>query len=76
MYLYYFPGPDWASIGSNGLGVFICVTCSGIHRQLGTHISRVRSCRLDQWPDDAVEVITNKDINKLEEGDYVGSLYW
>lgn len=53
-------GPDWASIGSNGLGVFICVTCSGIHRQLGTHISRVRSCRLDQWPDDAVEVMKER----------------
>ena len=34
----------------------MCVNCSGIHRMLGTHISRVKSCRLDQWADEAVQV--------------------
>ena len=31
--------PRWASYN---LGVFVCVTCSGVHRSLGTHISKVR----------------------------------
>lgn len=38
--------PEWASIN---LGILICIKCSGIHRQLGTHISKVRSTTLDTW---------------------------
>lgn len=39
--------PDWASLN---LGVLMCIECSGIHRNLGSHISRVRSLDLDEWP--------------------------
>nr|XP_029479294.1 arf-GAP with GTPase, ANK repeat and PH domain-containing protein 3-like isoform X2 [Oncorhynchus nerka] len=39
--------PDWASLN---LGALICIECSGIHRNLGTHLSRVRSLDLDDWP--------------------------
>jgi len=38
--------PGWASLN---LGTLICIECSGIHRNLGTHISRVRSLDLDSW---------------------------
>lgn len=38
--------PLWASIN---LGIFICLECSGIHRSLGVHISKVRSVDLDRW---------------------------
>lgn len=41
------PRPDWASLN---LGTLICIECSGIHRNLGSHISRVRSLDLDAWP--------------------------
>ncbi|XP_014470651.1 PREDICTED: centaurin-gamma-1A isoform X1 [Dinoponera quadriceps] len=38
--------PDWASLN---LGVLMCIECSGIHRNLGSHISKVRSLDLDDW---------------------------
>jgi Arf-GAP/GTPase/ANK repeat/PH domain-containing protein 1/3 len=41
------PNPDWASAN---LGILVCIECSGIHRNLGTHISKVRSLELDDWP--------------------------
>ncbi|OMJ78707.1 hypothetical protein SteCoe_21427 [Stentor coeruleus] len=36
--------PDWCSLN---LGVLLCTNCSGIHRSLGSHISRVKSLQLD-----------------------------
>ncbi|XP_044128833.1 arf-GAP with GTPase, ANK repeat and PH domain-containing protein 3-like [Bufo gargarizans] len=39
--------PDWASLN---FGALMCIECSGIHRNLGTHLSRVRSLDLDDWP--------------------------
>lgn len=31
--------PDWASLT---FGITLCIECSGIHRQMGVHISKVR----------------------------------
>eukprot|EP00290_Baffinella_frigidus_P014940 CAMPEP_0180148992 /NCGR_PEP_ID=MMETSP0986-20121125/20449_1 /TAXON_ID=697907 /ORGANISM="non described non described, Strain CCMP2293" /LENGTH=204 /DNA_ID=CAMNT_0022095373 /DNA_START=118 /DNA_END=729 /DNA_ORIENTATION=- len=39
-------GPRWASMN---LGIFMCLNCSGIHRRMGTHISKVKSTNLDMW---------------------------
>ncbi|XP_053191503.1 stromal membrane-associated protein 1-like [Scomber japonicus] len=47
-------GPRWASWN---LGVFICIRCAGIHRNLGVHISRVKSVNLDQWTSDQIQSI-------------------
>ncbi|KPP65636.1 arf-GAP with GTPase, ANK repeat and PH domain-containing protein 2-like, partial [Scleropages formosus] len=46
--------PTWASLN---LGALICIECSGIHRNLGTHLSRVRSLDLDDWPRELTRVL-------------------
>ncbi|XP_073794665.1 arf-GAP with GTPase, ANK repeat and PH domain-containing protein 2 isoform X6 [Danio rerio] len=49
------PNPTWASLN---LGALICIECSGIHRNLGTHLSRVRSLDLDVWPSELTKVLS------------------
>ncbi|XP_023654667.2 arf-GAP with GTPase, ANK repeat and PH domain-containing protein 2 isoform X2 [Paramormyrops kingsleyae] len=48
--------PTWASLN---LGALICIECSGIHRNLGTHLSRVRSLDLDDWPRELTLVLAS-----------------
>uniref|UniRef100_A0A7M4DY93 ArfGAP with GTPase domain, ankyrin repeat and PH domain 3 n=1 Tax=Crocodylus porosus TaxID=8502 RepID=A0A7M4DY93_CROPO len=62
------PNPDWASLN---LGALMCIECSGIHRNLGTHLSRVRSLDLDDWPGELLAVMTaigNALANAVWEG--------
>jgi len=60
------PNPDWASLN---LGVLVCIECSGIHRNLGSHISRVRSLDLDEWPPGHIAVMTSL-------GNYIANSVW
>ena len=41
------PSPTWASLN---LGVFVCIKCSGCHREIGVHITKIKSVELDLWP--------------------------
>ncbi|KAG9101365.1 Zn finger-containing GTPase- Activating Protein for ARF [Ceratobasidium sp. 370] len=43
------PNPQWASLG---VAAFICLSCAGVHRGFGVHISFVRSCTMDTWSAD------------------------
>ncbi|NXA43492.1 AGAP3 protein, partial [Eudromia elegans] len=66
------PNPDWASLN---LGALMCIECSGIHRNLGTHLSRVRSLDLDDWPSELLMVMTaigNALANAVWEGTMEG----
>ncbi|OJK02408.1 hypothetical protein ASPACDRAFT_76782 [Aspergillus aculeatus ATCC 16872] len=59
--------PRWASWN---LGIFICIRCSGIHRGMGTHISRVKSVDLDSWTDEQLQSVVkwgNARANKYWE---------
>jgi Arf-GAP/coiled-coil/ANK repeat/PH domain-containing protein len=60
--------PDWISIN---LGVMICIVCSGIHRSLGVHVSKVRSIVLDDLDTELLDMMVslgNIRVNALWEG--------
>ncbi|CAD6914675.1 unnamed protein product [Tilletia controversa] len=46
--------PRWASWN---IGCYLCIRCSGIHRSMGTHISKVKSIDLDIWTPEQMEAI-------------------
>ena len=59
--------PRWAS---TNLGIFMCIRCSGIHRNLGVHISKVKSVSLDTWPLEQAEFMAtmgNEKSNAIYE---------
>ncbi|XP_053393804.1 stromal membrane-associated protein 1-like isoform X2 [Mercenaria mercenaria] len=47
-------GPRWASWN---LGIFLCIRCAGIHRNLGVHISKVKSVNLDTWSPEQIAMM-------------------
>ncbi|KAL6471924.1 hypothetical protein MHYP_G00205740 [Metynnis hypsauchen] len=59
--------PRWASVN---LGITVCIECSGIHRSLGVHLSKVRSLTLDSWDPEQLKllcVLGNDVINSVYE---------
>lgn len=59
---------EWVSIN---LAIILCIECSGIHRSLGTHISKVRSLTLDitSFTTDIIELL-------LLVGNRVSNMVW
>lgn len=58
--------PEWSSVN---LGVTLCINCSGIHRNLGVHISRVKSLFLDNWKKEELEILR-------DNGNILGRAIW
>ncbi|CAE6462269.1 unnamed protein product [Rhizoctonia solani] len=56
----------WASWN---IGVFVCIRCSGIHRSMGTHISKVKSVDLDVWTPEQMAAVQ-------KWGNQRANLYW
>lgn len=61
--------PDWVSIN---IGSIVCLRCSGVHRSLGAHISKMRSLTLDRLEPTLLTMLQklgNVEINRIYEAD-------
>eukprot|EP01114_Cavostelium_apophysatum_P023709 TRINITY_DN9023_c0_g1_i1.p1 TRINITY_DN9023_c0_g1~~TRINITY_DN9023_c0_g1_i1.p1 ORF type:complete len:608 (-),score=147.37 TRINITY_DN9023_c0_g1_i1:105-1928(-) len=56
--------PDWAVVNK---GILVCLECSGVHRHLGTHVSKVRSVTLDKWEPETLNILTEIGNTKANE---------
>jgi len=61
------PHPKWADISR---GILSCLECSGVHRNLGTDISKVRSITLDKWTQSMVDRMQSSDVAFNEKWEY------
>uniref|UniRef100_A0A9J8D3N0 ArfGAP with SH3 domain, ankyrin repeat and PH domain 1 n=1 Tax=Cyprinus carpio carpio TaxID=630221 RepID=A0A9J8D3N0_CYPCA len=62
------PDPKWLS---TNLGILTCIECSGIHREMGVHISRIQSIELDKLGTSELLLaknVGNSSFNEIMEG--------
>ncbi|XP_066502896.1 arf-GAP with SH3 domain, ANK repeat and PH domain-containing protein 1 isoform X3 [Hoplias malabaricus] len=60
--------PKWLS---TNLGILTCIECSGIHREMGVHISRIQSMELDKLGTSELLLaknVGNSHFNEIMEG--------
>lgn len=66
-FIIFFLDATWLS---TNFGVIVCIECSGIHREMGVHISKIQSLTLDNIGTSQLLVaryMTNENFNKIME---------
>ena len=58
--------PSWASLS---FGSLVCLRCSGIHRNMSTKITRIKSTELDEFQNEWIELLDHI-------GNQKSNLYW
>ncbi|XP_076335275.1 arf-GAP with dual PH domain-containing protein 1-like isoform X4 [Tachypleus tridentatus] len=56
--------PKWSSYN---IGIFICTECAAFHRNLGSHISKVKSIFMDNWDLAQVQMMKDMGNDKAKE---------
>lgn len=54
----------WASVN---ISIFLCLTCAGIHRGFGVHISYIRSITMDSWSDNQLLIMKKGGNRRLHD---------
>lgn len=69
--------PRWAS---TTFGTIVCIRCSGFHRKLGTHVTKVRSINLDRWTPELLDIYKRMSIfiiiRIIVKANEIANKYW
>ena len=63
----FFSDATWLS---TNFGVIVCIECSGVHRDMGVHVSRIQSLVLDHVPTSQLLIarhMSNHSFNEIME---------
>ena len=72
--IFFFTDATWLS---TNFGIIVCIECSGIHREMGVHISKIQSLTLDNIGTSQLLVsrlMSNEQFNKVMEACAVNKL--
>jgi ADP-ribosylation factor GTPase-activating protein 2/3 len=56
--------PEWISVS---FGIYLCIDCAGKHRQMGSHISFVRSSKMDKLTEEHLKIMSTAGNSKAKQ---------
>ncbi|KAL5124418.1 ADP-ribosylation factor GTPase-activating protein AGD12 [Glycine soja] len=65
------PNPKWVSAN---IGVSVCLKCCGVHRSIGSQISKVLFVTLDEWSSDEIDAMI--EVGGNSSANYIYEAYF